>query len=193
MRSGEIDLVEAVIGVFIAGPILTSLVQDVFSLDLYAVFECVVALYRSLITPVIAWIQSPLVALLDALNVDWTIPQWFRDLHALSFALGGIEARALAWASRKTGAVKDATMAMFLRKSWEAFWLGLTGWSFWRIGRLAFAARAFRSVAKMPHAERSPQFQFFYLTYLSKLQSIALAVATSAVFYLFNAFANSAS
>jgi hypothetical protein len=43
--------------------------------------------------PAIDFVQTPLRGLLEWLKVDWTIPQWMKDLHALSFVMAGIYVR----------------------------------------------------------------------------------------------------
>ena len=90
----EFDGVMWVLGSLVAAPSMISVVQHAFDIGLQGAFLESVAHYRRLATPVIDLVQLPISALLHLIGVSWDIPQWCKDLHALSFVGAGIFARA---------------------------------------------------------------------------------------------------
>lgn len=81
------------LGALFSTPALISLIQHGFNIHLNWGFSHLVEFYRGFITPIIDMVESPVRWLLDWQRVEWVIPQWLKDLHALSFIAAGLAAR----------------------------------------------------------------------------------------------------
>ena len=82
-----------VLGCIVSASAIINLIQSGFAITLSWGFSHFVEYYRQIVTPIVDVIQWPIRAMLSALHVEWTIPQWIKDAHALSFTLAGLYIR----------------------------------------------------------------------------------------------------
>jgi hypothetical protein len=88
----------AILGAIVSTPPVIALIQKGFHVELNWRFSEFIHYYQLVFTPVIDLVQWPVRFVLQLLRIDIVIPQWLKDLHAISFVLAGIFVRG--WASK---------------------------------------------------------------------------------------------
>jgi hypothetical protein len=81
------------LGVIFAASTAVNLIQHGFNIHLNWGFVHFLAFYREATLPLVNVIQWPARAIFEALHLNITIPGWIKDLHILSFVLGGLYVR----------------------------------------------------------------------------------------------------
>jgi hypothetical protein len=91
----DYDWVTALLGGCFTAPAIISLIQHGLQIELNWGFWHFVNFYRSFVTPIVDFIQFPLRQILAWWHIAWPIPQWLKDLHALSFVGVAVWIRAM--------------------------------------------------------------------------------------------------
>jgi hypothetical protein len=89
----DLSFATSAIGVTFAAATAINLIQHGFNIHLNWGFAHFLAFYRDALFPLINVIQWPVRAILEALDLKITVPAWLKDLHILSFVLGGLYVR----------------------------------------------------------------------------------------------------
>lgn len=88
--------IKFLIGILVVAPNVISLIEHVFEIGLRDAFGDLVTYYRSILSPLLSVLTTPIEQILSLLGVNFTFPNWARDVYALSFAGAGIAIRASA-------------------------------------------------------------------------------------------------
>jgi|GEM_PF-3204853 len=94
----DYDWAIAILGAIVSTPPVIAFIQKGFHIELHWALSNFVHYYQALFTPIIDAMQWPIRNGLKYVGVDIVIPQWIKDVHAISFVLAGIFVRG--WASK---------------------------------------------------------------------------------------------
>lgn len=116
----------AVLGGLLSAPMVISLVQQGFHVDLNWGFAHFVEFYRGFVHPIVDVIQWPLRVVMGWMQID-RFPLWLKDLHSLSFVGAAIFVRAGNMARRKKPESFFDALSDQLSSIAQTLWIGFTG------------------------------------------------------------------